>query len=57
MEKARAVGNTSLAGAKKLLTHPEDEQQIVEIVNRCAQVSLADDLYFKEAYIRNMDIW
>lgn len=54
--KTKTVGNSSLEGAKKLLTHPEDEQQLSDVVSKINLVSLADDAGFKEAYIRNMDL-
>ena len=50
------VGNTSLAGAIRLSQRPDDIAEVADIARHAESVSLADSDFFKEAYIRYMEL-
>ncbi len=54
--KTSLAGNTSLHGALRLANHPGDLPFIEEIARTSASLSLADSAFFKEAYLKNMDL-
>lgn len=49
-----SVGNTSLAGAVKLLNNPQEQSYVLEIIEHCVQYELANDEMFKEKFIENL---
>ncbi|MCF0134947.1 MAG: DUF4445 domain-containing protein [Lachnospiraceae bacterium] len=50
----RAVGNTSLAGAERLLLHPESATQLVDIVICCETLELSLSPEFTDFYVDAM---
>ena len=55
-DRAEAVGNTSLAGAIRLLVEPDEVKRLREIADGCETVSLAEDEAFQKRYIESMSL-
>jgi uncharacterized 2Fe-2S/4Fe-4S cluster protein (DUF4445 family) len=54
-EKTRAAGNTSLAGAGKVLAQPDALEHIRAIIEKTEEVTLGNEEGFSECYIRFMN--
>ena len=54
-EKAEMPGNTSLFGAKKLLAHPGDEEQVIHLADSAKLIPLAGEKDFEKSFIRFLD--
>ena len=53
-EIAEPVGNTSLAGAYKLLLNSDSFDRLKEITRRCKSIELAESTFFQQRFIENM---
>ena len=55
-DRTEVVGNTSLAGAVRLLTEPDGGQRLTAIAEGCETIELAEDESFKKRYIEEMSL-
>lgn len=53
-DRTEAVGNTSLQGAVRLLSSPEDRKLLKEIAEHAEEIPLAADEVFQELYLKYM---
>lgn len=54
-ERITCIGNSSLAGAIRLLLHPNEFDNSKNITTQCAYIELADDPVFRNEFIQQMD--
>lgn len=55
MEKATAIGNSSLGGAKKYLLDTNADTKLLNITNISKELYLAENPYFNELYIKELN--
>jgi len=54
LSKVQAAGNTSLAGAIKVLMDKSLEAELLRIKDKCTELSLSDDPLFNDTFINNI---
>lgn len=52
--KIQTVGNSSLGGALRYLTHEDGEAEILDILSHCTEIDLSKDADFNELYMDYM---